>query len=34
MSIAETGVPGKGARFEISVPNDRYQMRKGASEEA
>jgi signal transduction histidine kinase len=28
IAIQETGEPGKGARFEIIVPHDKYRMRK------
>jgi len=33
MSIDETGVPGHGARFEIFVPKDKYQIKDRASDE-
>jgi len=29
MMIAETGTPGKGARFEITVPKGTYRLREG-----
>ncbi|MDD1769532.1 MAG: PAS domain S-box protein [Methanomassiliicoccales archaeon] len=31
MSIVETGAPGKGARFEVQIPADRYRVVTGQS---
>ncbi len=33
MAIAETGVPGHGARFEIRIPADRIRHRSGTAPE-
>jgi signal transduction histidine kinase len=32
ISIRETGIPGKGARFEICVPRGKYRLRNGTQE--
>lgn len=32
MTIRETGIPGKGARFEIMVPAGKYRVTKAGSQ--
>lgn len=33
MTVEETGVEGRGARFEIQVPNGKYRIMDSASSE-
>jgi len=32
MTIAETGEPGKGSRFEILIPQDHFRLESGGSQ--